>query len=375
MTSAKDIMDKKYEELEMDAPISKAFPMFKNNEGIVLTDGKRYQGVMVKRNALRGKIQPKTKVAKFKQNVARLAPDDPLDKIAWLMLESDSYVLPVIGEHEKVMGVVKAEDVIKEAAKAKMGAENISKYMNFPVITIEPDEPVAKAMRIFKQEDISRLPVVSDNRLHGIITMEDTISRIIHPEHREGGTGMYDDTSKYGGYIDEKKEYLDLPVEGIMSETVTVMKSNKSIKELTEKMKEFNFRGMLLGTEEELDGVITKRDLLEPIARSEVIEPLIIQFSGDLDRLSGFSKETARRQIRETFEKYMDFLKNAYVHVRMKQHDETRKNMHLIHCKIRLSTPGGRGMFIASDEGWGFVDAINKTTEAIEKQIKKDKIR
>ncbi|MBS3778540.1 MAG: inosine-5-monophosphate dehydrogenase, partial [Candidatus Thermoplasmatota archaeon] len=70
-------------------------------------------------------------------------------------------------------------------------------------------------------------------------------------------------------------------------------------------------------------------------------------------------------------EKYLDFLDNAHIYVRLKRHTEQSRGKHIIFCNMRLSSP--RGMFIGREEGWGYMDAINKSIEAIERQIKKNK--
>jgi CBS domain-containing protein/ribosome-associated translation inhibitor RaiA len=269
--------------------------------------------------------------------------------------------------------MISAEDLLRKAAKDDFGDESIDRFMTTTVRTIHPDEPVSKAMKIFDEEDISRLPVLKNDRIIGIITIDDILTKITHPEHRQGGSGQYEDSSKFGTYMADKSEYLDLPVHGIMSETVDIMSSDENVRSIVESMFQKNYRGIIIGKQDELEGVVTKRDLLVPLASFTVLEPMIIQFSGELDRIKDFEKTRAREIIQTNFEKYLEYLDNAHIVVRLKQHDEQSKGRHIIYCKMRLSSP--RGMFIGTDEGWGYLDAINKSSEAIDRQIRKQKTR
>lgn len=372
MNDIKDIITKDYPTIEKNEPISKAISKMKEAEAIVILNNGKYAGILNKRDLSKEKISPESKAKTFLKNVAKISIKENIENTAGLMLESDSYVLPVF-EKDKITGVVTAEKLLKKAAENKFGDEPLKKYISTPVIKITAEEPVAKAIKIFKEEDVSRLPVFENEKLSGIITMDDTIPMFIHPEHRQGGSGQYDDSSKYGAYMSDKKESFDLPIKGIMSERVKMMNSEENVRNLVNTLIETNLRGMLIGKNDNLKGIITKRDLLEPLATSLVKEPIVIQFSGELEKINGFNKKMPKEIIYSNFKKHLDYLDNAYIYTRLKRHTEQSRGKHIIFCKMRLSSP--RGMFIASEEGWGFMDAINKSIEAIEKQIRRNKRR
>ncbi len=368
-----EIVDNKYPTIDEDEPISKVISKMKKKDGIILLKDGKYNGVLNKRDISRAKINPKTKAKTFSQNVAKINPKETIENTAGLMLESDSYILPVFRK-DKLIGAITAKDLLHKAAEGEFGLEPIEKYITKPVIKISNEEPVSKAIRIFNEEDISRLPVHDNERINGIVTIDHTLSSFVRPAHRQGGSGQYDDTSKYGAYMADKKENLDLPVKGLMSETISMMKPDENVRNIVKTMFEKDYRGVLIGRDETvngLEGIVTKRDLLEPLATSIIKEPMVIQFSGKLDKITDFDKQWTKEVIRSKFEKYLDYLDNAFIYVRLKRHTEQSRGKHIIFCNMRLSSP--RGMFVARDEGWGYIDAINKTTEAIEKQLEKKK--
>lgn len=370
MDIIEDIIDKDYPKIDENESISKTISKMKNKDGIILLKDGKYNGVLNKRDISRAKISPNTKAKTFAQNVAKIQAKETIRNTAGLMLESDSYVLPVFTK-DKLIGAITAKDLLHKAVENDFGKESIENYITKPVIKITSEEPVSKAMRIFNEEDISRLPVYDNEKLLGIITIDHTLSTFIHPEHRQGGSGQYDDSSKFGASMADKKEYLDLPVKGLMSEIVSMKKSDEDVRSIVNTMFKHDYRGVLIGENNTIEGIVTKRDLLEPLATSSIRDPMVIQFSGKLDKINDFDKEWTRDVIHSKFAKYLDFLDNALIYVRLKRHTEQSKGKHIIFCNMRLSSP--RGMFVARDEGWGYIDAINKAAEAIERQLKKKK--
>ncbi len=368
MPQAEDIIKRTYTHMQVNDPLSKALAKFENTDTIIITDDQgNYQGMLAKKDIMKSKLAHHTKVQTLIRNVAKIEHTESVQEIARKMLESNVYELPIVDHQNKVRGTVTAERLLNKVSKGPYGKIPINTLMTTDVTTIKPDESIGKAIKIFKENRISRLPVVKKGKLIGLLTMDDIINKVLHPEQKPKGWGQH------GEYIAEKKEYLKIPVEGIKSDILTMMPPDALIKDVIKKMKTYGYRGMLLGTNRQIKGLVTKKDLLEPLAVEGTPAPIVVQFAGDLHDIVDFDKQTYINDLTQTFEKYIDYLDNAQVFVRLKQHDEKMKGMHLIYCKMRISTP--RGMFIASDEGWGSEQAINNAKEAIERQINKKKPR
>ncbi|HMA83544.1 MAG TPA: CBS domain-containing protein [Candidatus Thermoplasmatota archaeon] len=371
MNEIKELIRSDYPTIDENESISKAISKMDTEDGIILLKDGKYSGVLNKRDISKAKISPNTKANTFLENVAKVSSKETLENTAGLMLESDSYILPVFGKKKKFLGVITAKDVLKKSIEDDFGDEPIKHYISQPVIDISAEEPVSKAINIFHDEDISRLPVYENNELSGILTIDHILSPFIHPEHRQGGSGQYNDTSKYGASMADKKEYLDLPIKGVMSRTFSLKLPEENVRSIVKTMVETDYQGIFIGKKNDLVGVVTKRDLLEPLATTIIQQPVVIQFSGKLDKINDFDKKWAREVIHSNFEKHLDFLDNAHIYVRLKRHSEQSKGKHIIFCNMRLSSP--RGMFVARDEGWGYMDAINKSADAVERQIRKQK--
>jgi CBS domain-containing protein/anti-sigma regulatory factor (Ser/Thr protein kinase) len=79
---------------------------------------------------------------------------------------------PVLS-NDQVLGILSIEDLIRCLMTSDLNAP-VSKYMTSRVITVSATDPVVEALKIFVNKGVGRLPVVdSDGHLQGIITKGD----------------------------------------------------------------------------------------------------------------------------------------------------------------------------------------------------------
>lgn len=80
----------------------------------------------------------------------------------------------------KLTGIISIEDLIRCLTNTDLGAE-ISKYMNYNVITVKDSDPLVEALKTFVSTRVGRLPVVDgDGKLVGIITKGDITRGILN---------------------------------------------------------------------------------------------------------------------------------------------------------------------------------------------------
>ncbi len=359
---AQQLMTKDFAVIGSDENISKALSLLDETDGVVVMDGEKYEGIITKKDIVRAKIPPEAKVKRFARHAPRISPSTPINEIARLMLESDIYHLPVFDDG-KIVGMVRDDDILRYIVEQEIGEQPISNYMSSSPLFVSPNDNIGKVIKIFREENISRLPVVKDGEIVGIITVGDVLDRVLHPEEKP----------EYGEFIAEKKRYLKIPVKGIMTEEPVIMSPDAKVKDVIEEMLENGFGGMIIGEGKKLVGIVTKKDLLEPIASYGEEDKIFIQIGGEIDRIENFDKDEAMLYLKEFVRKHEEFLENGYLYAYLKQHKEKRHGLPLIYCKIRLSSP--KGFFIAADSGWGFRQAMKKAIEAVEKQIEREKER
>jgi CBS domain-containing protein/anti-sigma regulatory factor (Ser/Thr protein kinase) len=106
------------------------------------------------------------------RDIKCLSPDDTMQDMFELLRQSHISGAPVV-ENNSLVGVISQEDLMRAYADGDRNAP-IRKYMTSKVITVKSYEPVIKALEIFAQSKIGRLPVVDENEiLVGMITKGD----------------------------------------------------------------------------------------------------------------------------------------------------------------------------------------------------------
>ena len=118
-----------------------------------------------------------------------IAPGQSCYEAALRMRRHAVHHLPVVGEGERLVGMVTDRDlrgfVFATLAAASPEAvvsmddalreHRVSDLMSTPVVTTTPDDTLAHAVAVMAKRRIGSLPVVEDGRLVGILTETDLI--------------------------------------------------------------------------------------------------------------------------------------------------------------------------------------------------------
>ncbi|MFC4022506.1 acetoin utilization AcuB family protein [Oceanobacillus longus] len=122
----------------------------------------------------------------MKTEVITLNPTATIEEALLLLQKNKIRHLPIVDDEKQVIGIVSDRDVrdaspstfLKDADSSELNNE-IQTIMSHPVITIHPMDFVEEIAAIFYDKEIACLPVVSNNRLVGIITEKDMLYTLI----------------------------------------------------------------------------------------------------------------------------------------------------------------------------------------------------
>lgn len=134
------------------------------------------------------------------KEVITVAPETKVREVASILGEKKIGGVPVIDKTGEIVGIITESDLfIKEKGIPfsvvkiphlfnqwveprklatiyhEIDTHKAGDVMSSPVVTISPEEEVGEAASLMFEHDISRLPVVENNRLVGIITRSDII--------------------------------------------------------------------------------------------------------------------------------------------------------------------------------------------------------
>jgi CBS domain-containing protein len=110
-------------------------------------------------------------------SVATIHPDATVDRAIAVLRQRGIGALVVSGDGENVVGILSERDIVE--ALGRCGSEllqiAVSEVMSAPVVTCVPDDSVAELMAEMTNRRMRHLPVVSEGKLCGIVSIGDLV--------------------------------------------------------------------------------------------------------------------------------------------------------------------------------------------------------
>lgn len=126
----------------------------------------------------------------------------------------------------------------------------ISEIMTRDVITLNTTDSLETAERLFKQNNIRHIPVVSEKTIKGMLSFTDLL-RI-----------------SFADAVDESEEYVDtivynmFTIEQVMAKNLVSVSPTTTIKEVAEILSKKEFHAIPVVDNDKLVGIITTTDLI-----------------------------------------------------------------------------------------------------------------
>lgn len=138
------------------------------------------------------------------REVITISPDASLREVAAMFLEHGISGAPVCDADNRVIGVISKRDIVhkeqgpsypeggllsrfrRAAPPGKPEARSAAEAMTRPAVTVTPFTSVAGAARLMLEKNVHRLPVVSQDKVCGIITETDLMRAFVRPDDQIG---------------------------------------------------------------------------------------------------------------------------------------------------------------------------------------------
>ena len=160
--------------------------------------------------------------------------------------------LPVVDEEERVWAIVTERDIVFLFSGSVRGAK-VADLMSKNVVTAKPEISISEAAKIMIKHGFRRLPLVSDQKLVGIVTVMDILRFFASGEvfkHLQSRT------------IDQ---VLQTPVLETATKDVFTIEPEADVGEAAKIMREKNIGSVPVVKNEKLVGIITERDFFKLI--------------------------------------------------------------------------------------------------------------
>ncbi|MDP4110239.1 MAG: CBS domain-containing protein [Bacillota bacterium] len=108
-------------------------------------------------------------------NVVSVSPEDTAITAARLFARNNIGALPVCMDDGKLRGIVTDRDIVTRCLAPESDPETtkIREIMTRGVISVTPEADIKEAARIMSGEQIRRLPVTSDGKVVGMLSLGD----------------------------------------------------------------------------------------------------------------------------------------------------------------------------------------------------------
>ncbi len=325
---------------------------------IVVMQNERFIGVIIERTLLKPRLNVSiVKASSVVIKPPKIGPEDNICKAARLMIENNLKALPVL-EGEKVIGLVTVKEVVNSCSKFLLNIK-VRDVMTKEPILIEANDTIGKAVSLMRDTGVSRLPVVENGELRGILTLHDLITKIILPREK----------SSIGDMVGEKVRTLSNRVKDIMTTPVHTAFPWEPIQRALERMERYDISSLVVIEDRKVVGILTMMDILVPIARleSQSSGGIDIQVIYKLGAIDVSSKEHVSQMAKRFVNKIGRLVKNGVLTLHFKEHKEKHGDAHLIHCRARLKTD--KYQFVGIGEGWTPDLAARAAIDRIERQI------
>jgi CBS domain-containing protein len=186
------------------------------------------------------------------QKVVSIRTSAKISEAIERMKESNLGGLPVVDDKDSVKAIVTERD-IANLIPEKTSGMRVTQIMSEKVVTALPKTTIFEAERTMVTQGFRRLPIVSDGKIVGIITVMDII--------RFFGTGKVFKYLRSGTIT----QVLGTPALEIATKNVTTIVPEADVGEAAKIMREKNIGALPVAKDGKLVGIVTERDFFKII--------------------------------------------------------------------------------------------------------------
>lgn len=344
-------------------PVTEALEKVKKFGAVVVLKGKEYYGIVDDRSLFRTRtLKPlsfskRFPVGKFARKLPILDSATSLGVLIKSFHDFGTKALPY-QDGKRITGIVRRDVVVSTILSLHMLSKSrVADIMSSPVISIDAESNVARAVGEMEKSKIARLVVMdSRNRLAGLIALRDVADRFAKPQER----------------LPERKTDIFSPsnvsVASVMRTPVYTIDSGMPAEDAARKMLENKVSSLVVTRGAAPVGIVSARDIIENAAASTAKTQSRIIISG-LDEYTREYEQPLRDAIDKMISKADRFERTSvdYVSVNVERH---RERNYELHARLALR---GKGVVFAHSTGYSLESTLNSLLNSIYKRIRSRK--
>ncbi len=202
-------------------------------------------------------------------NLKTLPPDASLQKTSKLMLKENISSVPIVEEDGKLAGIITSTDLIKAFIENLEGVYKNRDLMTEEVITANRYHSIYHIVSLMEENNISRV-IITDSKIPiGMVTVTDLSFLELNEPVRGIKTKEIMYVRKPQRDLRASYRYVLhslLTAEDVMTENLITTTEDEDCSRSASQMLENDFSSLPVVREEELVGIITKKDIIKGIA-------------------------------------------------------------------------------------------------------------
>jgi CBS domain-containing protein len=205
-------------------------------------------------------------------NLITVRKSDSVYRCAKLMKDNNISSLVVLRDDNSLEGILTKTDLVFNFLIQETEPLKVSKVMTTKVISVAPDDQLFFVESVLLNNKISRVPVIKNQKLVGIITYKDFI-----PAKIPNRLGSFTDPSElrdilYSPHpsqfnINQLDYVLTFRAEDIMTKNPVTIESSDDVSMAALIMYRYNISGIPVIKQSKLAGIITKSDIVFALAK------------------------------------------------------------------------------------------------------------
>jgi len=327
--------------------------MLKNKKDYVFVfQENEFKGVVHARDLVVKTAEPeKTRIESFVQVVHPVPENTPVKELVEIVMVNDYMVLPVECSGEihgltkmGLLGLVKKDPLLK--------GKTAKDVMKFPYF-VESGDSIGIVKSVIKELGISRVPVVENGKVVGLVESVDLLKAVIERERPERGDMK-----------SEKSSLEDVKISSFMRKVFPKVEPDFPLTNVIDLMVEGRSAVVVEG-DGKLQGIVTPRNVFKVLGLKK--EGVYVTISGIRDEDS-WVKRVLDKEITNSVRRIGRLTKINYMVFHVDKHRETGKRTKYS-VKARVSTSSGR--FFAQSYEWDLPGALRGTLDKLEREIGK----
>lgn len=242
----------------------------------VVNDYDKLVGVVTYRDLLERRVSPKSRIYTVMARPLYVKSSHDFNEVLRKFITCRVKALPVTNDELKVEGMITREKVIEYALKNNILKNyRVSEIMSSNVISISPNEAVARAKWLMLKYGVTRLPII-DDELVGIVSMRDIVEKIYYAGLRR--------RSRRGEVAGSEIEILAAPIKAVMSYPVITASIDDDLMSVFSKLSKGGISGLPIISNGKVVGIVSTYDMIKKLSDLfKITLPITFKIDVDVD--------------------------------------------------------------------------------------------